>query len=130
MADENKKKRRASWDDIFGDFDEEFEEMRRHMDAIMEQFMSGEVEPGHEQPMIYGFSMRMGQDGKPRIQEFGARVPSNAPMEEPVKEPLTDIIEDKGTVRVIVEMPGVDRDDIQLNVEDGELDIEVNRDDP
>lgn len=129
MVDERKGKRRASWDDIFGDFDEEFEEMRRRMDMLMEQFMSGEVEPNQAQPMIYGFSMRMGPDGRPQIQEFGNAAAPMAPSEEPAREPLTDIIEDKTNVRVIVELPGVDRDDIRLNVEDGELDIEVDKPD-
>ncbi len=128
MAEGNRRRRRTSWDDLFGSFDEEFEDMRRRMDELLEQYTSGKLDPGMGQPMIYGFSMRMGPDGKPRIQEFGNAAPET--MEEgSIREPLTDIIEEKGQIRVIVELPGVEHRDIQLNAEDGMLDIEVNRED-
>lgn len=128
MADNNRKRRRASWDDLFGDFDEEFEDMRRRMDALMEGFMNGKVDAGMNQPIVYGFSMRVGPDGKPHIQEFGNTTPESA-EEEGAREPLTDIIEEKDRVRVIVELPGVDKEDIQLHVEDRTLDISVDRED-
>ncbi len=66
MSYERRKGRRSSWDDLFGDFDDDFEEMRQRMDELMEQYMNGDVDVGAEQPMIYGFSMRVGPDGKPR----------------------------------------------------------------
>ncbi len=127
MAREKKGRRRDPWDDMFGSFDDEFEEMRRRMDTMMEYFMRGDLEDVG-QPMIYGFSMRVGPDGKPRIQEFGNTAPQRT-EETGRREPLTDVIEEKDTVRVIVELPGVERDDIQLRAEDRFLDIEVNRED-
>lgn len=128
MARSRRGRRRDPWDDIFGSFDEEFEEMRRRMDAIMEGFMSGGLEQ-FGQPMIYGFSMRVGPDGRPRIQEFGNTLPPQAEEVPGRREPLTDIIEEKDRVRIIVELPGVDKEDIQLNAEDRTLDIEVDRED-
>ena len=111
MARDKRGRRRDPWEDMFGSFDDEFEEMRRRMDAMMEGFMSGEMEQ-IGQPMIYGFSMRVGPDGKPRIQEFGNTTPPRTD-EAGRREPLTDIIEEKDTVRVIVELPGVEKDDIR-----------------
>ncbi|MBI0584831.1 MAG: Hsp20/alpha crystallin family protein [Methanomassiliicoccus sp.] len=128
MKDDKRKRRRTSWDDLFGNFDEEFEEMRERMDAMMEGFMNGRIDATASQPIVYGFSMRMGPDGKPHIQEFG-NAPPEAPGREGAREPLTDIIEEKERIRVIVELPGVERDDIQLNVEDRLLDISVDRED-
>ncbi len=127
MTRDKRDRRRDPWDDMFGSFDEEFEEMRRRMDLLMENFMRGGLEQFGE-PMIYGFSMRMGPDGKPRIQQFGNAVPQ-AQEAAGGREPLTDIIEGKDNVRIIVELPGVDKDDIQLRVEDRILDIEVDRED-
>jgi HSP20 family protein len=128
MTDNKKKRRRSSWDDLFGNFDEDFEEMRRRMDALMEGFVDGRIDVTAYQPIVYGFSMRMGPDGKPHIQEFGNA--SRESQGEPgSREPLTDIIEEKDRIRVIVELPGVDREDIQLNVEDHILDISVDRED-
>jgi HSP20 family protein len=112
---------------MFGSFDEEFDNMRRRMDMLMENFMQGGLEQVGE-PMIYGFSMRMGPDGKPRIQQFGNAAPQTQETAGG-REPLTDIIEEKDIVRVIVELPGVAKDDIQLRVEDHLLDIEVDTED-
>ena len=67
MSYERRKDRSLSWDHLFGDFDDDFEEMRQRMDELMEQYMNGDSDVGAEQPMIYGFSMRVGPDGKPRI---------------------------------------------------------------
>jgi HSP20 family protein len=128
MADEKRRRRRTSWDDLFGSFDEEFEEMRERMDALMEGFMDGRIDTSMNQPLVYGFSMRVGSDGKPRIEEFG-NAPPEVSGEEGAREPLTDIIEEKERIRVIVELPGVERDDIQLHVEDRLLDISVDRED-
>jgi HSP20 family protein len=128
MADEKRRRRRTSWDDLFGSFDEEFEEMRERMDAVMEGFMNGRIDTSMSQPFVYGFSMRVGPDGKPHIQEFG-NAPPEAAGEEGAREPLTDIIEEKERIRVIVELPGVDKEDIQLHVEDRLLDISVDKED-
>jgi HSP20 family protein len=128
MNDDRRRRRRDPWDDMFGSFGLDFEEMRQRMDELMEQFMRGDLQR-NGQPMIYGFSMRLGPDGKPRIQEFGNAVPPEAPEAEGRREPLTDIIEEKDTVRIIVELPGVDKEDIQLRAEDRFLDIEVDRED-
>lgn len=127
MANDKKRRRRTSWDDLFGSFDEDFEEMRERMDALMEGFMSGRIDASASQPFVYGFSMRVGPDGKPHIEEFGNA--PEAPGLEPTREPLTDIIEEKDRIRVIVELPGVEKDDIQLHVEDHLLDISVDKED-
>jgi HSP20 family protein len=128
MVDDKRRKRRSSWDDLFGGFDADFEDMRRRMDELMEQFMNGQLDPNMSQPIVYGFSMRVGPDGKPHIEEFGNAAPELA-QEEGAREPLTDTIEEKDKIRVIVELPGVERDDIQLHAEDRELDIEVDKED-
>ena len=100
--------------------------MRQRMDELMDQFMRGEL-PQVSEPMIYGFSMRVGPDGRPRIQQFGNAIPPESPEEQGRREPLTDIIEEQDRVRVVVELPGVDKDDIQLHAEDRFLDIDVDR---
>ncbi len=128
MANDKRRRRRTSWDDLFGNFDEEFEEMRERMDALMEGFMSGRIDASMSQPFVYGFSMRVGPDGKPHIEEFG-NAPPEAPGKEGAREPLTDIIEEEARIRVIVELPGVEKEDIQLHVEDHLLDISVDRED-
>ncbi|MEM2944005.1 MAG: archaeal heat shock protein Hsp20 [Methanomassiliicoccales archaeon] len=119
-------KKKKDWDDFFGDFDDEFEEMRRRIERIMEKFFSGDLHFDRE-PMIYGFSMRIGPDGKPRIQEFGNTIRQRE--EAAKREPLTDIIEEADKVRIIVELPGVEKEDIKLNATEDSLEIEVDNPD-
>jgi len=116
------RRRRSPWDDLF-DIDNEFDEMRRRMDLILERMLEsgGQLKTD---PAIYGFSMRVGPDGKPMIREFGNTTsPQN--LQESMREPLTDVIEEAERIRVIVELPGVEKEDIHLNATDDELDIVV-----
>lgn len=92
----------------------------------MEHLTNGSV-PLDNEPIIHGFSMRFGPYGTTRIQQFGSIA---AGSEEPsTREPLTDVIEEEDKVRVVVELPGVEKEDIHLHVTAKTLDIEVNNED-
>lgn len=49
------------------------------------------------------------------------RLPKRAIKEE--REPLTDVFEEEGKVKVYIELPGVDKSDIQLNVAEQVVEI-------
>ena len=120
------RKRNDDINDIFSTFDEEFEEMRARMDQMMEQMLMGPIGFG-EEPSVYGVSVQVGPDGKPHVQESG-NVKRLAPGEENAKlarEPLTDVIEEKDKVRVLVELPGVQKSEIDVRAEGAWLDISV-----
>jgi len=127
LAKEERKRKRGDWDDIFDEFDSEFAGMRDRFDELLGRFMSGDLGK-EENPLIYGFSMRLGPDGTPMINEFGNTVGAKAPgdREEALREPLTDVIESEDKVRVIVELPGVEKKDIKVDAADRTLDIDVN----
>jgi HSP20 family protein len=86
-------------------------------------------------PFVYGYSMTIGPDGKPRIREFGNVKPSVKPeafgipkpsldvKEE--REPLVDVMATNGEVKVIVELPGVEKEDIKLHGTEDSLTISV-----
>jgi HSP20 family protein len=116
-----RKKRDDDWDEMFP-FDDEFEVMRERMDRLMEMALRG---TGAD-PLVYGFSMRTGADGRPVVQEFG-NVPrlGRAPPDLSCREPLTDVVEEGDKVRVTVELPGVEKEDIDLRAEDRYLSISV-----
>jgi len=121
------KRRKGDWEDLLDRFGEGFDEMRSRMDAILDDFMSGNLRD--QSPLVYGFSMRLGPDGVPSIQEFGGTSPPTRTGEEGLqKEPLTDIFESEDKVTVIMELPGVERGDIKVDAGDRCLDLEV--DDP
>jgi HSP20 family protein len=81
-------------------------------------------------PFVYGYSVTVGPDGKPKVSEFGnfkAETRLGKPHVDVKKErePLTDVIEADGEVRVIVELPGVEKKNIKLSGTDEKLTISV-----
>jgi HSP20 family protein len=72
-------------------------------------------------PIVYGYSMTIGPDGKPVIHEFGnvKRSPSKEWREaiSDTREPLVDVVEGDNQVRVVAELPGVKRQDVALALE-------------
>jgi HSP20 family protein len=123
-----RRKRREEWDpfDIFGRefelFDEIFERMIRDVEEMFRRFERGE---GEIKPIIRGFSIRIGPDGKPEIKEFGTK--PEAMIKEGIEErkPLIDVIETDDEVQVIAEMPGVNKEDIDLNATERSLEIKA-----
>lgn len=131
--DEDRNRRRKNPFDFMSDEDFEriFEEMQKMFENInfkdmVEDMLRGGMEPNKR--FIHGFSINLGPDGKPRIQEFGNR-PKKTPQGNPViseeQEPLTDIIEGDNDVAITVEIPGVEKEDINLNVTEDTLEIKV-----
>jgi len=114
------------WGDIFDEFDEYFRDMRRRMDRLIRDVMSGKLpEPGKGGPYIYGWSFRIGPDGKPVFQEFG-NIPHVGTVEIPgSREPLVDVQETDDEVQITAEVPGVKKEDIDLEVTGNTLIIKV-----
>lgn len=73
---------------------------------------------------VYGFSVRMGLEGHPLIEQFGNLAATDAgPVLMEVREPLVDVLDEGDHIVVIVEMPGVEEKDIHLGVAGDILDI-------
>src|SRR5438067_738228 len=86
-------------------------------------------------PMVYGYSMTIGPDGKPKVREFSNVKPSrygfrgiSSPEISGEIETLVDVTSTDKEVRVVVEMPGISRDKIKINVYDNT--VEVKNEDP
>lgn len=129
-----KKKRRWPFDDDFFDVEKDFERMREEMEKVMERmfgsFDENEVKRLMSSPSskVYGFSIRLGPEGRPVIREFGNVKPKKGKKEEILseeREPLVDIIEGKEEISVIAEVPGVEKKDIDIRVSDNKLTIHV-----
>jgi HSP20 family protein len=81
-------------------------------------------------PFVYGYSMTVGPDGKPQIREFGNLKPDSR-MGIPhldfkdKREPFADVVVTDGEVQVIVELPGVAKDDIKLRGTEHSLTVSV-----
>ncbi|MBI4399933.1 Hsp20/alpha crystallin family protein [Candidatus Micrarchaeota archaeon] len=119
------KKRRGFF--FSDDFEEEFERLREEMERMMgDAFkITGETEKSMEnKPFVYGFSMRIGPDGKPVVQEFGNIKPKLKGAEDEI-EPLIDVIEEKEIVTIIAEVPGINKEEISLKATEETLSIRV-----
>ena len=67
---------------------------------------------------VYGFSMRTLAGSKPVIETFGNIKDSpQGPVVEEVREPIVDVFDEEDHILVIVELPGVDEDDIKIETE-------------
>jgi len=108
----------------FPDFDEiekMFEEMTRGM---MDDRKWKHAKPGN--PLVYGWSMQMGTDGKPHFEEFG-NVSTKAPDKvNDEREPLVEVINAEKEITLIAELPGVEKEKLHLNVDKNSVSITVN----
>ena len=146
-----KRKRRnpffGNW--FFGDIEDMMKELEEMMERNFEQFRTripkemkrerklpdGSIVPEWG-PFVYGYSMTIGPNGKPKIREFGNVKPSTDPetcgINQPClnvkqeREPLVDIIDLEEEIRVIVELPGVEKEAIKLSGTEEILTILVN----
>ena len=131
--DKDKRRRKNPFDD-FG-IDEDFfkelfnnDQMRDDIQRITEEMMKmfSNAEPG--KPFVLGFKVQFGPDGKPRIEDFGnisIKSSKGTSMISDEREPLTDIIEGDNDVAITIEIPGVEKDNIDLNVTEDTLEIKV-----
>lgn len=113
---------------FFQDIDQEFDRMRESLSRMLQGMSEGAVDP--EDPFVFGFSMRMGPDGNPRFEEFGnvhaadqART-GEVGLDE-AREPLVDVQEGEHLIAVTAELPGVEKDAINLRAKETELVIKV-----
>lgn len=120
-------------EDMEREISEMFKEMERMIpqDMIREfQLPDGTVRREYG-PFVYGYSMKIGPDGRPIIREFGNIKPSlgvggRPPLNlQEQREPLVDVIDEAERVRVIAELPGVEKEDINLYATSRMLTISV-----
>jgi HSP20 family protein len=130
--------RRGFFDDMFRGFDEmrremesQFEDMEKIIPKdLVREYTTPEGEKVREVgPMVYGYSMTIGHDSKPKVREFGNVKPSRRlggfmrPEISGETEPLVDATTDSNQVKVIVEMPGVSKDKIKINAYDNTVGV-------
>ena len=125
----------------FRDLDKMFDEMFKEMsegipkDLVRERKLPDGSKIREMGPFVYGYSMTIGPNGKPIIREFGNVKPSTkltpSGYRKPSlnyregREPLVDVIEDDDTIRIIAEVPGVEKKDIDLTCTETTLIVSV-----
>ena len=103
-------------------YDDEFDRIFKRMsnsfvnlddlldEARNEGFVSG--------PYYYGYTMTTGPDGKPIVKEYGNVKPGLLPSSD-TRDPVVDTVVDEKekTVKLIAEMPGVEKSNINVVIE-------------
>ncbi len=114
-------------------FDSEFDRIFKRMsnsffntDDIFEEFRENGTASG---PYYYGYTMTVGPDGKPIVKEYGNVKPGLLPNSD-TREPIVDTIVDEKEkiVKLIAEMPGVEKTDVKIVVENKIVDLSANHD--
>lgn len=96
-------------EDIWNSMFREFENFNKRMDRMFADF-SDLIDSDAQ---TYGYTMYRGPDGIAHIKEFG-----NAGSQLPAgnhREPFTDVTSEDGLIRVVVEIPGADKEGIVLD---------------
>jgi HSP20 family protein len=139
--------------EIKKNFDREFlrelDDMQREMERMFNQFNDIQSNSPKELvreyqtsegkkvrefgPIVYGYSMTIGPDGKPQIREFGnvKSTPGNRDIKKggikshisAEREPLSDIYSTDKEVKIVLEMPGIKKEDIKINAIDNQVEV-------
>ncbi len=92
-----------------------------NIDNICEDFKGNGSDSGS---CCYGYTMTVGPDGKPVVKEYG-NVKPDLPLTSDTREPLVDTIVDEKekVVKLIAEMPGVEKTDVKIVVDNKIVDL-------
>lgn len=132
-------KKRRSW---FPDVDEMMREMDRMMqeafknleqqvpkNLVKERKLDDGTTVREMGPIVYGYSVKIGPDGKPEVRKFGnidafPNILGGGLAVKEEREPLVDIIRGKEELRVVAELPGVNKEDLHVNADESSVTIE------
>ncbi len=108
---------------MFEDFDKLFEEaFREAVEGRREERFGPKV-------YYYGFSITFDKDGRPIIREWGNIRPGVIrPAVTEEIEPYTEVLDEDGKYKVIIEMPGVDKDKIKVRASKNRLIVTASSD--
>ena len=102
---------------MFDELEREFEQMNELMSHMMNQF--------GKEPQVYGFSVQVGPEGIPHVERFGNILPVG--KDHDVREPFaSSIINEKDNeLNITAEMPGIEKNDIEVNATESEIVIKA-----
>ncbi|HKJ96643.1 MAG TPA: archaeal heat shock protein Hsp20 [Thermoplasmataceae archaeon] len=114
--------------DMFSEFGFDFKKMNERMRKIWDRMLH-DPDFATQEPYVYGFTYKVGPEGKPYFQEFGnmpgmRRERANIQQKD-VREPITDITEDKDKSYFTFELPGISKENIDLKVSSRNVTISV-----
>ena len=100
--------------DMLDELDKYFEEFEKDV----QDFARNTISSAHlkSNPYVAGFSLKLGPEGRPNVQFFGDSPLGREGFRSPMSEQILD--EKNGLLRVVLDMPGVEKEDIQVQATD------------
>lgn len=130
--------RRRKWgffDELFDDLEREITEMEENMSTIFKEAHRISLKTSDDDRYhVCGFSMYVGRDGNSYMEEFEDTPEvdtSGSKMQESMQDEghLSEIIEGEKEISIIIELPGIEQKDIELNVTEDKFEMDVNTED-
>lgn len=105
----------------FDDIDRMFESQRREFETLFKQLK--------DSPYSYGYTLRIGEDGKPVLKTFGNKpeLTSRPELTNKTRSTHIDEIVDEDEVKFVLEMVGLEKEDISVEVIEDTLNISGQR---
>ena len=127
------------FDEMRREMQREFENMFKNIEAKAPKDLVKEYETPRGGkvreygPFVYGYSMTIGPNGIPKVREFGnVKSPFRSkgefftrPLISSEREPLSDVTTTDKGVKVVVEMPGVSKENININAYDNSVEVKT-----
>lgn len=111
------------------------DEIDRHFKRLFQSF--GGSDPAFEEfgkanvigPFYYGYTMTVGPDGRPVVREYGNIEPKRRIASGPQNLAVETIVDDEQKViKLVAEMPGVEKSDLQIRVNEKTVSIDAKND--
>jgi HSP20 family protein len=116
--------RRKNLRDMLDELDRYFDEFERSLEeAVRSSVNMGQK--AFSKPVVTGMAMGFGPEGKPRIQFFGDNLVGPDGFRSPIYEQVVD--EKEGNLRLLVELPGVEKEDVQISALEDKITLEATK---
>jgi HSP20 family protein len=107
---------------MLDELDHYFEEFERSVEEAVRSSVNTGAR-AFSKPVVAGMAMGFGPEGKPRIQFFGDNLIGPDGFRAPIYEQVLD--EKEGNLRLLVELPGVEKEDVQISALEDKVTLEA-----
>jgi len=90
---------------------------------------AGEIKGlGDKAKGVYGFTIRTLAGGESKVEPFGnIKKTPKGPVVEEEREPIVDVFDEEDHILVVVELPGIEEENIKVEIEDDILNISAEK---
>ncbi len=110
-----------------GDLIESVSKIAKEGGGVVEK--AGEIKGlGDKAQGVYGFTIRTMAGGESKVEPFGnIKKTPKGPVVEEAREPIVDVFDEEDHVLVVVELPGIEEENIKVEIEDDILNISAEK---